>query len=196
MHLKNTDDAYGSIAKWFHWLTATLFLASYCAIYYRNWFAESDFEKWTAIQLHLSIGVTLGVTAILRIIWRFFNHAPKPEPGTRVQHLAAQLGHYALYAIMIIMPLTGFLSIAGYLSSGRGSIAYFFLFDITSFRDIQIFDAVGVSLEQLEKPAELIHNSLGAWVVWLLIAGHISAALYHHFIKRDRTLCKMIFCRR
>lgn len=193
MHIKNTDEAYGSIAKWFHWIIALLFLVSYCAVYYRHWFAQSELEKWTAIQLHMSIGITVAVVVSLRIFWRFFSPMPKPEPGTRLQHLAAHVGHYALYAVMIIMPLTGYLSIADYLSSGRGNITYFLLFDITGFRDIQIYSLAGFTLEQLEEPADLIHSYLGAWVVWSLILGHILAALYHHFIRKDKTLCKMTF---
>ena len=56
MSLKNTAQAYGSIAKWFHWTTAGLFLASYMAVYYRHWFTEEKTpENWTALQLHLSI---------------------------------------------------------------------------------------------------------------------------------------------
>ncbi len=193
MHIKNTVEEYGSIAKWLHWITATLFLASYFTIYYRQWFAESELENWSAIQLHLSIGITAGVVAILRLVWYFLNQKPESESGTRIQHLAAQVVHYTLYAIMMIMPVTGYLSIANYLSSGRGSITFFLLFDITSFRDIQIFNLVGISLEELEQPADLIHSSLGAWVVWILILGHLLAALYHHFIKKDRTLYKMTF---
>ena len=191
MGLKNTAEAYGSIAKWFHWVTALLFFASYCTIYYREWFAESELENWSTIQLHLSIGITLGGLVTLRIIWRFLNRSPELEPGTKLQHITAQIGHYALYAIMIIMPITGYLSIADYISSGRGSITYFLLFDITSFKGIQIFNLLGFSLEALEDPADFIHSYLGTWVVWLLILGHISAALYHHFIKKDKTIYKM-----
>ena len=190
MSVKNTSEAYGSIAKWFHWTTALLFLASYCAIYYRNWFAETDFQKWSGIQLHLSIGVTLGVIVILRIIWRLLNRVPEPEPAPRLHQLGARLGHYMLYLIMIIMPISGYLSIADYLSRG-GSFTFFLLFESTVFRDIESF--FGVTLEHLEEPAEFIHHYLGAWVVWILILGHIFAALYHHYIKQDRTLSKMAF---
>jgi len=191
MVLKNTAEAYGSIAKWFHWVTALLFFASYFSIYYREWFAESELENWRAIQLHLSIGITLGGLVTLRILWRFLNQSPELEPGTKLQHIAVQIVHYTLYAFMIIMPVTGYLSIADYLSSGRGNITYFLLFDITSFKDIQVFNLLGISLEALEDPADLIHSYLGAWIVWLLILGHISAALYHHFIKKDKTIYKM-----
>jgi cytochrome b561 len=195
MTIRNTAETYGSIAKWFHWITAILFLASYCAVYYRHWFTEAKTpENWTALQLHLSIGVTIAVVVILRIIWRVMNRLPDPEPGTRLEHLAAHLGHYALYAIMIIMPLTG------YLGTGVNT-EYFFLFDIQKFEDTQMFttlvaNGMGVTFEEFEKTIDFIHKDIGgAWVVWLLILGHVLAALYHHFVKKDRTIYKMTISR-
>jgi len=195
MTIRNTAETYGSIAKWFHWITAILFLASYCAVYYRHWFTEAKTpENWTALQLHLSIGVTIAVIVVLRIIWRVMNRLPDPEPGTRLEHLAAHLGHYALYAIMIIMPLTG------YVGTGVNT-EYFFLFDIQKFEDTQMFstlvaDGMGLTFEEFEKTIDFIHKDIGgAWVVWLLILGHVLAALYHHFVKKDRTIYKMTISR-
>ncbi len=95
-----------------------------------------------------------------------------------------------LYAIMIIMPVTG------YIGTGVAT-EFFFLFDIPKFSDTAIFaelieHRLGIGFEDFEKPIDFIHKDiLGAWLVWLLIAGHVSAALYHHFVKRDRTLRKM-----
>ena len=84
MTLKNTADNYGTIAKWLHWLTALLFLGSYVSVYYRHWFTEAKTpENWTALQLHLSIGVTIGVIVLLRILWRIANRHPDPVPGSR-----------------------------------------------------------------------------------------------------------------
>ncbi len=74
---------YGSIAKWLHWATAILFLASYSSIYYRRWFTEvKSFESMIAFQLHLSVGVTIAVIVVLRIVWHITNQTPDPEPGT------------------------------------------------------------------------------------------------------------------
>lgn len=195
MTLKNTAQNYGSIAKWLHWLTALLFLGSYCTVYYRHWFTEEKTpENWAALQLHLSIGVTIAVIVALRIIWRIYNIVPDPEPGTRLSHLAAHLGHYTLYAIMVIMPVTG------YLGTGANT-EYFFLFEIAKFEDTSVFTALireglGISFEEFEKPIDFIHKNLGAWVVWVLIFGHVLAALYHHYVKKDRTLQKMTFDKR
>ena len=191
MSLKNTAEDYGSIAKWLHWSTAVLFLGSYISVYYRQWFTEKETpENWIALQLHLSIGVTIAVIVGLRIIWRLSNRVPDLEPGTKLEHLAAHVGHLALYAIMVIMPVTG------YIGTGVNT-EYFFLFDIPKFEDTQLFttlvsDGLGMTFKEFEKPVDFIHKDImGAWVVWLLILGHVSAALYHQFVKKDRTLYKM-----
>ncbi len=182
---------YGTIAKWLHWGTALLFLAAYVSVYYRQWFTEAKTpQNWTALQLHLSFGVSIAVIVALRLIWRWLNTQPTAEPGTRIEHLAAHLGHYALYAVMIIAPLTG------YIGTGVDT-EFFFLFDIPKFESTALFTALveqgmGLSFAEFEKPIDFIHKEiLGAWLIWILILGHIAAALYHHLVKRDRTLLKM-----
>ena len=150
MSLKNTTENYGVIAKSLHWLTSFLFLVSYSSVYYRHWFTEEKTpENWTALQLHLSIGISLAVVIILRLIWRSMNRLPEAEPGTRLEHLAAHLGHYVLYAVMIIMPLTG------YIGTGVNT-EYFFLFDIPKFENTVVFqtfvvDWMRLSFKEFEK---------------------------------------------
>ena len=191
MTIKNTTEHYGSIAKWFHWVTAVFFLASYCTVYYRHWFTEEKTpENWIALQLHLSVGISIAVLVVLRIIWRSINRLPDPEPGTRLEHWLAHFGHYALYVIMIIMPVTG------YIGTGVNT-EFFLMFDIPKFESTPLFntvvnDGLGMTFKEFEKPVDFIHKDvLGAWLVWLLILGHVLAALYHQFIKKDRTLSKM-----
>ena len=68
--LKNTLENYGLVAKTIHWLTALLFLGAYASVYFRHWFTEAKTpENRTALQLHLSFGISVGVLVILRIIW-------------------------------------------------------------------------------------------------------------------------------
>ena len=191
MPLKNSDYAYGSVAKWLHWSIAILFLCSYVTVKYRHWFTVKDTpENWTALQLHLSVGITIAAVVLLRVIWRLMNRVPDEEPGSKLAHLAAKLGHFALYAMMIIMPVTG------YIGTGVNT-EYFFLFDIPKFESTQVFsslvtDGLGLSFKEFEAPIDYIHKELGGeLIVLILIGGHILAALYHHFVKKDRTLRKM-----
>ena len=191
MALKNTNNSYGSIAKWIHWTIALLFLCSYCAVYYRHWFTEERTpENWLALQLHLSFGITIAAVVVLRIIWRNLNQTPDQEPGTKSAHLAAHFGHYALYAVMILMPLTGYI--------GTGVNTEFFnLFDIAKFESTSLYQSLvtnwmGLSFEEFEEPIDFFHKEImGKWAVWILILGHAMAAIYHHFVKKDRTLIKM-----
>ena len=191
MHWKNTEQNYGAIAKFFHWLTALLILGAYASVYVRHWFTEVKTpENWTALQLHLSFGVSVGVIVLLRVIWRLLDRSPSLEPGTSTEHLAAKLGHVALYTVIIFAPITGFL--------GTGvATDFFFMFEITQFSKTWLFNEsiannFGLSFKEFEAPIDFIHkNILGAWVIWLLIVGHVAAALYHHFVKKDRTLLKM-----
>ena len=193
MNLKNSDKNYGLIAKTLHWFTALLFLGAYMSVYYCHWFTEVKTpQNWNALQLHLSFGLSIGVFVLLRIIWRVVNTQPSEEAGTPLEHKLAKGGHYLLYAVMIVMPVTGYL--------GTGvSTEYFFLFDIAKFPDTGLFSqlieqGLGISFKDFEQPIDFIHKDvLGAWLVWMLIGGHVVAALYHHFIKKDRTIKKMTY---
>jgi len=161
------------------------------AVYYRQWFTEKQTpENMTALQIHLSVGVSIAVIVALRVIWRLMNRAPDDEPGTPLAHRAAHLGHLALYAVMIVAPITG------YLGTGVNT-DFFFLFEIPKFESTALFQSVvaeglGLDFKTFEKPIDFIHKDvLGAWLIWLLVLGHAGAALYHHFVLRDRTLVKM-----
>jgi len=191
MPLKNSAFAYGSIAKWLHWSIAALFLCSYITVKYRHWFTVKDTpENWTALQLHLSVGITIGALVVLRIAWRLMNRSPTEEPGTKLAHIAAKLGHYALYFMMIVMPITG------YIGTGVNT-EYFLIFDIPKFESTQVFSTIvtnslNMTFKEFEAPVDYIHKEMGGeLIVLVLIGGHILAAMYHHFIKKDRTLKKM-----
>lgn len=95
MNVKNSKENYGLIAKALHWSTAFLLLGAYISVSYRHWFTEAKTpENWTALQLHLSFGFTIGVLVLLRVIWREVNIQPAEEPGTQLEHTLARIGHY------------------------------------------------------------------------------------------------------
>ena len=191
MNWKNSATSYGTIAKAMHWGTALLFLAAYVSVYFRQWFTEpKTAANWNALQIHLAVGVSMAVFVSLRIIWRLMDKQPQPEPGSALAHTLAKLGHLALYAVMIIMPVTG------YLGTGVNT-DFFFLFEIPKFSDTWVFTQLiehnfGIDFKTFEKPIDFIHKQVfGAYLAWLLIVGHMAAALYHHCIKQDQTLRRM-----
>lgn len=79
---------------------------------------------------------------VLRIIWRMNNDNPNPEPATKIEHLSAHFDHYAVYAVLIIMPVTGYLS---------GKVNTEFFFDISRIESTQLFQS-------------FIRNELGIWL--------------------------------
>ena len=189
LQLKNTRSSYGLITRSFHWIMALLFLLSYGFVYYRQWFTEGtippDFTSvnWSVLQWHVTIGVTIGVLAMLRLTWRFMNVQPDPLPGTPAEHRAAHWMHILLYFFMIAMPLTGWLGAGGPLQH----------FGIPAFKDTALFEWLGLSFDEFEGPVDFFHKKIGGMVVvWVLILGHTGAALYHHFVKRDNILRRML----
>ena len=196
MHFKNTKDTYGVIAILLHWVIAAGFLAAYMAVYYRHWFAAEKFDpvamnsNAVALYLHLSFGITLGVFILLRILWKLVNKTPDDVPGgSRAEHLAARGMHWALYAVMIIMPVTGYMGT-------RLDANYFFLFDLPKFNDTALYgliveDLFATDWETFEGVMDSIHKTGGAVIVWVLIVIHAGAALYHHLVRGDMVLTRM-----
>ena len=187
----NTKERYGVIAQALHWTVALLFLGAYCAVYYRHWFTlKKTPENIIAVQLHFSFGITIAVFVLLRVLYRLWDDQPDPAPGPRWRQLCARISHYGLYFFMILMPLTG------YLGTGT-TIKWFYLFEITGFNKTAVFETVvqgwmGLTWKAFEAPLDEIHRFSGKWIVWVLIAIHVGAALYHHYHLKDTVLTRML----
>lgn len=197
--LRNSNRTFGSLAKFFHWVTALLFLGSYLSFYLREWItppcnihiAPCTPLSFALINIHAAIGVSILAFAVPRLYWRLTNPSPEPEPATKVEHLAAKAGHFALYFFIFAMPISGWL---GY----GGKVISFGLFQVPSFRGSGLYEPVveqwlGTTFEVFEKPFDFFHYQIaGAYMLWILIMVHMAAALYHHFYKCDRTLLRML----
>ena len=124
------------------------------------------------IAVHKSLGITLLVLAVIRLAVRLRDGAPGlpadlPEP----LRLAARLSHYALYVLMIGMPLIGWamLSAAAY--------------------PVVVFG--GVHLPSILQQSDSLHSVLWyahfylAFAFFALILLHLTAALFHALVRRD-----------
>ena len=191
MKFKNTEYSFGLIAILLHWIVAAAFIANYLVIYYSHWFVtpKTDLAR-SLFSYHTAIGVSVVVFVVLRIVWRLMNPQPKAVPGTKFEHFAAHSAHVLLYFVMIVVPLSG------YFGTGGPSQLFFFI-EIPRFADTAIFSTLvegwmGLSWEQFEAPMDFIHKQGGAYVVWVLVLAHVGAALYHHFIRKDVVLKRML----
>src|SRR4029077_11827122 len=109
VRFKNTDIAWGPVAKLFHWTIALLIFTQFAL----GWIAVTHRLSPTKIQLfvwHKSTGVLVLVLVALRLLWRAMNPSPalpfNTPPGER---FAAHASHGLLYVLMIAMPLSGWI---------------------------------------------------------------------------------------
>lgn len=173
--IRNDINSYGSAQKFLHWLMALLIFGLFAVGLYMS---DLDLtpQKLQLYQWHKSIGITILALVFVRLIWRASNVHPK-IPGSKWEVLAAETVHYALYILMIITPLCGWLmsSYAGY------PVSVFHLFTLP--------DLVQPDKEKFEIMRD--RHSLLAWTLVFLACAHAGAALFHHFIKKDNVLRRM-----
>jgi cytochrome b561 len=179
---------YGTGAMIFHWLIAALLIANLCLGLYFADLPRSDPWKFELTQLHKSIGLTVLVLSVLRLVWRLTHRVP-PLPadmywGLRV---AARASHYLFYFLIIAIPLSGWIMVS---ASTLGLPTYYFhLFhwpNLWFMADLPRAQKIG-----LHEPLESVHNVL-AWSAIVLIPIHVAAALYHQFIRRDDIFRRML----
>jgi cytochrome b561 len=148
-----------------------------------------------AYQLHKSIGLTILVLSLVRLAWRFthsFPPLPAHMPGW--EQAAARASHLLLYAVMLLMPLTGWLYVsAGWNSTMNMPFAaptiWFGQFEWPHLPGLA--DASDATRSNVAGAAMAVHANL-AWGAVALIALHAAAALKHHFLDRDSVLASMV----
>lgn len=178
MSLKNTSTAYGSVAQFFHWLIFLLVLIMIPLGYLMGGVSDKVL-RGQLVNTHKVIGVCILVIMLLRALWAVVNVKPGlPFQTPAWQRLAERGVHFILYLFLIIMPLSGLI---GSVAAGRPPHFYGINFELPIAQDKNI----------AEFAFEYVHEPL-AIILIILISLHIAAALYHHFIKRDDILRRML----
>ena len=168
---------YTPVAKALHWLIALLLFGLLALGFYMQDLPLSP-QKLQLYAWHKWAGVTVFLLVLVRLAWRVTHRPPPlPEHMPRVMQLAAHAGHVLLYALMIAIPLSGWL-----MSSAKG-------FQTVWFGVLPIPDLLDKNRE-LGDLLQTVHLSLNLFFVVVLI-GHMGAALKHHFIDRDDVLTRM-----
>ncbi|HPU54574.1 MAG TPA: cytochrome b/b6 domain-containing protein [Burkholderiaceae bacterium] len=171
---------YVASSRWLHWTMAALMAVVIVAGIWIKYFEPADEPfKMRLYNLHESVGVVVFVLALVRLVNRW-RHPPPPLPaGTpAVIHLAAGVTHMALYALLLLMPVIGFLA----------TNAWGFPLTVFGVRPMPV--PLGKN-EELAKLLSLLHLS-GAIAVVLLIGGHLMGVVYHTFVRRDGLLRRMM----
>jgi cytochrome b561 len=170
---------FDPVIRFLHWLTLFLVAAAIFILAFSIDFASSREQAVALTQLHRSFGVTVWVVTLGRLVWRQFARFPNwPADMPQAMRFAAQWSEYALYALLLTQPILGLLH-----TNARGDRVNLFFLG-------QLPPIIGQN-RPLAKQLLEIHETVGLLLLGL-IALHASAALYHHFWRRDDTLDAML----
>lgn len=178
MNTQNSTMRYNTASIALHWLMLVLFVAVYACMELKGFFPRGSDTREALKAWHFMLGMLIFALVWPRIASRLMSRASaiEPEPS-KWEATSAKLAHLALYAFMIVMPLLGWL-----LLSAAGKPIPFFGLELPAL------------LEKNKETADVlkeVHETLGN-AGYFLIALHAAAALYHHYIKRDNTLIRML----
>lgn len=169
---------YSTVSLTLHWLTAALVLTQVLLIAAHE-ATEGPLSR-EFVQIHKSVGLTILVLTLGRIVWRLANPAiPLPDAMPRWQKLLARATHILFYVFLIAMPLVGWAAS----SAGGREIIWFGLFEWPPL-------PIGGGREMAGSLMDL--HELAAKGLYVLIALHVIGALKHQFIDRDNVLHRMI----
>ena len=169
---------FDPVIRFLHWLTLFLVAAIFILAFSID-FASSREQAVALTQLHRSFGVIVWMVTFGRLVWRQFARFPNwPADMPQAMRIAAQWSEYALYALLLIHPILGLLQTNAYCDR----VNLFFLGPLPAL--------IGPD-RPLAKQLLTVHESVGLLLLGLIVL-HASAALYHHFWRRDDTLEAML----
>jgi len=163
--------------RFLHWMTFALLIVAAGTVCARELIAYQPARQWL-LSIHEWSGLAMLALMLLRLAWRVYAGVGKLHktlsPRTRI---VAALGHYALYATTLALPVLGWLTASAYGQTLR-------LFGLIPLPTLMARDReLGYGLQDWHVDA--------AWVLLALVLGHVAAALWHHYIRRDNVLRSM-----
>ncbi len=180
--MERTD--YTAAAKTLHWLIAALIFVLFPLAWTMGEF--SGVEKFKLYNLHKSIGLTVLALMTLRVVWRALQAPPAlPDTVAGRERASAHLVHFALYAALFLMTLSGWAMIS---VSSKPSA----LFNYTAFPLIPVLSGLpAADKKSLVGLFKDVHQ-VTAYTLLALVALHVAAALRHAFILKDGIMSRML----
>jgi cytochrome b561 len=171
---------YTKTAVWLHWITALLMI--FMLVWGEDFIRVQPGESLGGWQptTHASWGTVILLLVLLRLFWRMGHPAPAlPDTMPNWQVTASHVAHWALYALMIAIPVTGLLALVPYGAErlDADKVVFFNLFSLHF-------------MPNLGSWTQEAHEILGN-VAKALIIIHVAAALKHQFWDKDGLLSRM-----
>jgi cytochrome b561 len=175
------DPAYSGAARAFHWFTALLVFVTFPVGVIMHW-RGSQLGIWDAttnnlFSTHKLLGFVILWLVVARLAYRLAHGAPEDEPTLEPwQKYVSHVVHWALYALLVAVPLLGWIGVQLY-----PAVTIFDTFALPSFLTPD---------KALAEQVFAVHGLL-AFALIGLIAMHVGAALFHHLVRRDGVLVRM-----
>lgn len=174
-----TPQTYSSTQKALHWALFALVILLYGLTFANDIFQRGNPNRDLAWKLHISFGVLLAALVVWRVVLRMVRGAPGLPPEMKaMERNAAKLAHLLLYALLIAIPVLGI-----FLTWFRGdALSFFGFFTIPS---------PVVADRETARSIRGLH-SLCANAILIVAGLHALAALWHHFVRHDTVLARMM----
>lgn len=174
----NASPRYTRTAIFLHWLVGLGLVGTFALGFYMEGLPLSP-GKLKLYSWHKWAGIALLALAVVRLAWRMSHPAPAlPSAMGPMARRAAHAGHWVLYGLMLAIPFSGWL-----MSSAQGfSVVWF---GVLPLPDLVPKDA---ALGGALKSVHVVLN----YALLLAVAGHVGAALQHHFVRKDAVMARML----
>lgn len=171
---------YSPAARRFHWLAFAAVALAYLLINIIDLFPRGSGAKTLVLQGHFTAGLVVLVLVLPRLWHRLRNAPPTITPALMPwQSFLSRVTHFLLYAFLLLQPILGVWTVW---ARGRG---------------------IGIPFIGLEIPSPLLEDralshrieDLHGWIgtiFYYVIGLHVLSAAWHHFLRGDDTLRRML----
>ncbi|WP_100644556.1 cytochrome b [Alteromonas facilis] len=178
MNLDKKHSRYGSLLMAMHWIMLIMLVGVFACIELREVFPRGSEPRAALKTWHFMLGLSVFCLLWLRLLARVTTPTQPIIPSLPLwQRVTANSVEFTLYLFMFVMPVLGWSVL-----SAEGSTIPFWGFE---------FFALLNTDKELAKQLEEIHGLIGT-AGYYLIGLHAMAALFHHYIRQDNVLLRML----
>ena len=176
---KNEKDRYGRVSRLLHWTIAILFISLIPMGIFSSMIPEETSYRNAYYVVHKTIGVTVFLLVIVRLIWNKISKRPALDNTlTSTEKKLAHRAHNILYFMLLVIPITGFM-----MTSYHGYGTFFFFWELPPlWEESNVYRIWGG-----------FHKYLLPYLVYIILGAHILGALKHQFVdKHDSAFKRMV----
>ena len=176
---KNEKYRYGRVSRLLHWTIAILFISLIPMGIFSSMIPEETSYRNAYYVVHKTIGVTVFLLVIVRLIWNKISKRPALDNTlTPTEKKLAHRAHNILYFMLLVIPITGFM-----MTSYHGYGTFFFFWELPPlWEQSNVYQIWGG-----------FHKYLLPYIVYIILGAHVLGALKHQFIdKHDSAFKRMV----